>query len=224
MKTLLPLSLLCIALGSGSPGQAQQLRSPQMDVSHEVKLPQLTQQASLIVEGRPTAFRSFWNREHTSIYTATTIEVYRVFKGEVTGSNVELITYGGWVGETGMSSTTNVKLDEHTVGLFFLKPSQQPSEGSTLASNQVGELAYGQQGFIRYSGDQAEQYAAFSKFRVYPDVEKSLYVLLQQETGKVYRTKKAFDVTRYDQVQERLTGVNAATKTLPAAPIDTKKS
>lgn len=223
MTQLLSVTLLLAALSKEITGQAQALRSPQLDVSHEVKLPQLTQQATLIVEGRPVSSRSFWNRAHTTIYTATTLEVYKVFKGELTGSAVEVITYGGSVGYTAMSSTANVHLDAYTVGVFFLRPSRQPSEGSPLAPDQVTEVLYDQQGIIRYSGDPVEKYAAISKFREYLDIEKTLYALLQQQVGKPYQTKKSFDVGRYDQVQERLTGVDAATTPVATPPTDAKK-
>ena len=37
----------------------------------------------LIAEGKVIEKKSFWNNEHTMIYTANTIEVYKLFKGNL---------------------------------------------------------------------------------------------------------------------------------------------
>ena len=42
---------------------------------------QLGQQSSLVVRGKVTGVRSFWNDKHTKIFTETTIVVEQSYKG-----------------------------------------------------------------------------------------------------------------------------------------------
>lgn len=216
MRTLLRLLFLLVALGHAAIGQAQSLREPNMDTRHEIKLPALVQQSTYIVEARAGDMRSFWNQEHSNIYTATTLEVYKVFKGELSGSTLELVTPGGWVGGTGMGYTHGFSMAPNTVGVFFLRLSQQPSVGTALPAEQIVENLYGGQGFIIYSGNTFEHNAAYSHFRLYPDIEHGLYPLVQGLTGRPYAAKKYFDAGRFDKGLEQRTGVKAANEPVPA--------
>ena len=50
---------------------------------YKVDLDERIDRSELIVEGRVVDQESFWNRSRTLIYAASTIEVYRVFKGQL---------------------------------------------------------------------------------------------------------------------------------------------
>src|SRR5215212_2416363 len=53
--------------------------------------------STLIIEGKVVAKRSAWNTSHTMIYTASQVEVYKVFKGSLQSKTIDIITIGGTV-------------------------------------------------------------------------------------------------------------------------------
>ena len=65
---------------------------------YKIDLDKKINKASLIVEGRITDQHSFWNSDHSLIYTSNTIHVYKLFKGKITDTNIEVLTQGGSVG------------------------------------------------------------------------------------------------------------------------------
>ena len=65
---------------------------------YEVPLSARVQQAEAVFEGKVIAKKSFWNKQHTYIYTANTVEVYKIFKGNFTATQTEIITPGGVIG------------------------------------------------------------------------------------------------------------------------------
>ena len=51
--------------------------------------------SSLIVEGKIVSQVSFWNAARTMIFTRNSVEVSKIFKGDITDSIIEVITVGG---------------------------------------------------------------------------------------------------------------------------------
>src|SRR5688572_16981117 len=64
----------------------------------ELPLNQRSSRSELIVEGKVIASQSFWNEAHNMIYTSNTIEIMKIFKGQVSASTIDIITEGGVVG------------------------------------------------------------------------------------------------------------------------------
>jgi hypothetical protein len=54
---------------------------------YKVDFDEKIQKASLIIEGKVIAKKSFWNDKHTMIFTANKVEVYKLFKGAITEKN-----------------------------------------------------------------------------------------------------------------------------------------
>ena len=73
----------------------------------------------LIAEGKVIEKKSFWNNEHTMIYTANTIEVYKLFKGNLVEKSIEVITEGGGVGNQYIETSDLLNLDQGQTGIFF---------------------------------------------------------------------------------------------------------
>jgi len=59
-------------------------------------LDQLGQNSSAVVQGKVAGLRSYWNENHTKIFTETTITVDEVFKGQP-GGTVRVVQLGGTV-------------------------------------------------------------------------------------------------------------------------------
>src|SRR4051794_14469350 len=64
---------------------------------YKVSMEEKISQSSLIVEGKVVEKKSFWNAQHSMIYTSNQVEVYKVFKGTLQKNTIEVITVGGVV-------------------------------------------------------------------------------------------------------------------------------
>src|SRR4249919_2386740 len=97
------LSLTIICCMAVALGYAQNFRTS--------SLVDRVNQSQLIIEGKVTRQESFIDASNRIIYTAHTIEVYKVFKGGTTASTIEVTTLGGIVGNRAM-----VVSEEATLG------------------------------------------------------------------------------------------------------------
>ncbi|MFH4963563.1 T9SS type A sorting domain-containing protein [Gaetbulibacter sp. M235] len=86
----------------------------------EIPLKQQIENASLVVEGKVLSKKSFWDVKHEKIYTANTIEVYKVFKGEPVAT-IDVITKGGVVGTDFLIVSSASKIKENDKGVFMLQ-------------------------------------------------------------------------------------------------------
>jgi PKD repeat protein len=139
----------------------------------EVGLPQRTASSDLIVEGKVISKNSFWNASNTMIYTANTVEVYKVFKGSLSGSTLEVLTVGGIVGNRMIKADPNLHLVIGDVGVFTLENVKRFNVPSSHKSAVPQYEAYASvQGFIKYD---LVNMTASDPFRTYTDIEAQVY-------------------------------------------------
>lgn len=107
------LTILCIVLFSRlSYGQC---------AVENWSLEKRTQLASLIVEGKVIDQYAFRESGRNTIYTASVIEVYKLFKGKTYNPyKVEIITFGGQIGLEKHQANPELELQTGDVGLFLL--------------------------------------------------------------------------------------------------------
>ncbi|CAN5910913.1 hypothetical protein BH24BAC1_BH24BAC1_00790 [soil metagenome] len=142
-----------------------------------------TQAAPVIVEGKVVAQHAFWDEGRHNIYTSSTVEIYKVFKGSLQSTLVEVVTEGGQVGETMhvFSSTLRLRLNQQ--GMFFLKQARHRSAAAPARRPAFG--VYGSlQGFIRYN---LPAQTAQDPFQTYASIPTELYGTLQGITGTEHR-------------------------------------
>ncbi|WP_170252499.1 T9SS type A sorting domain-containing protein [Adhaeribacter aerolatus] len=139
-------------------------------------LPQRVEQATVILEGKVVAQKSFWDAGHQNIYTANTVEVYKILKGRLAApEQVEIITEGGTVGDKMHVYSATLALKPGQQGIFFLEPLGFPAANQVL-TNLVRFSVYSSlQGFIRY---QLPGLTAREPFRTYHSIQNELYPLL----------------------------------------------
>ena len=89
------------------------------NLMYEISLSEQVNASSQIIEGKVISKKSYWDADHGKIYTANTIEVYKVFKGK-DQSFVEVITQGGTVGMKIHQVNPSLKLRIGDVGVFTL--------------------------------------------------------------------------------------------------------
>ncbi|UYZ58581.1 IPT/TIG domain-containing protein [Hymenobacter latericus] len=139
------------------------------------------QRATLVVEAEVVAQRSFWDREHRHIYTANTLRVYKLLKGQwAAGQPLTVITEGGTVELARESITNTLALKVGEQGLLFLQPAGFRGVSEPQAFMPYGSL----QGFIRY--DVAAATAA-EPFRRYPLLDEDFYRQQLTFTGQELR-------------------------------------
>ncbi|MGB0432668.1 MAG: hypothetical protein ACPGLV_19480, partial [Bacteroidia bacterium] len=80
---------------------------------------QRVEQASLIVEGEVISQQCFEDELTSRIFTINTIEVYNTLKG-AKNSQVELITFGGKIGDRLEMASPSLKVQVGDVGVFLL--------------------------------------------------------------------------------------------------------
>ena len=139
--------------------------------------------AQLITEGRVIDQKSFWNDKHTMIYTSNTIEMYKIFKGQVSSSTIEVLTQGGVVDDYAIIASDLLQLNKNQVGIFFLQPNEMRIK-SPFTNKELMDVYGSDQGFLRYNLNAGKAYAPFA---VYKNIEATLYKTLQQKTGATMR-------------------------------------
>ena len=146
---------------------------------YKITLDQKIGNASLIVEGQVIDHRSFWNQQHTIIYTSNTIQVFKLFKGNVISKQVEVITQGGNVGGKALVVSDLLELRNGDVGMFFCSQHQNNLR-SPFTNNILYDVFSSDQGFLRYNLENRHAYAPFAE---YADIESTLYRMVKQKTG-----------------------------------------
>lgn len=145
----------------------------------------------LIVEGQVIQKQAMWDEDYQNIYTVNTVQVYKVFKGEL-NPVIQVITPGGTVGLDSESVHPSLHLNMNDIGLFML-------EESILYINPASELpkyrAYSDaQGFFQYNF--AENIAANSHTR-YKGITTSLYDVIATYTQRPFTAVTSFNVEEH---------------------------
>ncbi|RTQ53676.1 T9SS type A sorting domain-containing protein [Hymenobacter gummosus] len=176
------LGVLLLLAGAGRAALAQPAEPA---AAHCLLLPldaaQRARAATLVVEAEVLSQRSFWDEAHRHIYTASTLRVYKLLKGQWTaGAPLTVLTEGGTVDLARETLTNTLSLSVGQQGLLFLTPASFPG-----VSQPAAWAAYAsQQGFIRYDVPAAR---AAEPFRQYPLVGPAFYQQQLELTGQPLR-------------------------------------
>lgn len=150
-----------------------------------------TENATDIFEGKVIRKKCFWNTPHTLIFTSNTIEVYKIFKGNITTSEVEIITEGGEIDYQIQASSHELNLDLGNVGVFFAEPTLVTDPQIKESSIPVLKVYGSTQGFIKY--DLLEKTAS-DPFKKYTNIPDEVYKAIMDKTGKPFREVKSFNM------------------------------
>ncbi|SIT88471.1 T9SS type A sorting domain-containing protein [Pontibacter indicus] len=139
--------------------------------------------ADIIVEGEVVAQRSFWDARQEFIYTAHTVRLFKVFKGELQERQVEVITDGGTVGLAMHTVSSALQLRKGQQGMFFLTKGAPTGIAASAAA--VITKPYGsRQGFVRYDVAQGTAADPFNQYKSVQEVYKSV----TSRMGRQYKT------------------------------------
>ena len=152
----------------------------------ELPFAQKIENSSDIFEGKVIRKASYWNEKHTLILTSNTIEVYKVFKGNIATSEVDILTDGGQVGYDIQGSESSIVLKEGDIGVFMVNTSTF-NENKILFFRTYGDW----QGFIKY--DLLEKTAS-DPFKKYNNIPDGVYKAITDKTGQAFREIKSFNI------------------------------
>src|SRR5690348_10673423 len=157
------------------------LRTGAMAQLYKIELDEKVNNSTLIFEGKVINKKSFWNDAHSMIFTDNTVEVYKLFKGNITENTVEIVTQGGSVGGNSISVSHVLQLETGRIGMFFCSPNSLNLK-SPLTEKMLYDVYSSEQGFLRYDLNKNEARAPFVLYKISPD----LYKLIEQKSGQTY--------------------------------------
>lgn len=144
--------------------------------------------SDVVFEGKVISKSASWDEKSRHIYTTNLISVYKVFKGEIKNSTVEVVTIGGTVGNDREDVSYGLKLQEGSIGVFTCVPNtvKLKSAPGITQLKVYSEI----QGFIRYD---LKTGSARDVFREYKKVTENIYVPVQKIMDSKYKIMNKAD-------------------------------
>ena len=147
--------------------------------------------SSLVIEGKVIDQYPFREVGKNAIYTASIIEVYKVFKGQISNPyTIEVITFGGQIGLEKHHANPELELQKEQVGIFLLNTNQV--DVPDFVKNN-GKAKYqgtaSVQSFISYDLDENK---AFDYSSTFNGISTALYETLQTITKQKFSEVKSF--------------------------------
>jgi hypothetical protein len=137
---------------------------------YPVTLTERVNNSTVVAEGKVISQSCFIDPHNNNIYTSNRVMVYRLFKGTISTSEIEVITHGGVVGNRGQAYSSYLQLYTGQTGIFFCMPSILAKNAQ--ARQATSYMVYSSmQGFIAY--DAARQTAA-DPFTTYKDISLAI--------------------------------------------------
>ena len=158
----------------------------------EIPLSKKVKVSSLLVEGKVLSKKSFWDAGMQHIYTSNTVEIYKVFKGNITSSTIEIITLGGVVGLEAEKVSPSLQVQKGVVGLFFLKNSNVNVDHLNKGLVRF-KPSTGAQSFYTYDLNEGTATGVFQK---YDHVSTTLYSEIYKATHSTYKEVKKISIKK----------------------------
>jgi hypothetical protein len=146
---------------------------------YKIAIEKKIDKASLIVEGRVVDQRAFWNAGHTMIYTANTVQVFKLFKGKIISKKIEILTQGGSVDNRCVIVSDLLQLRKNETGMFFLYENAMKMH-SPFTKNILYDVYSSAQGFLKYDLENDEAYAPFANYK---NITQNLYNIILKRAG-----------------------------------------
>ena len=157
----------------------------------EIPLNQRAVSSDLIIEGKVMEKKSFWDAKHQTIYTANTIDVYKIFKGNITTTQIEILTEGGMLGSDKICVEPSLQLNTGDMGVFTCENVKRFD--NIPGNNTVPRYeAYGSaQGFVKYN---VEEQTATDVFKKYTNIQNEVFSAVLAPEVKAYKEIQHIDL------------------------------
>lgn len=181
----------------------------------EIPLEHQVDNADVIVEGKVTAKKSYWDEGKKNIYTVHTIDVSRVLKGTKT-DQINIVTLGGAIGFKIQTAQPNLHLNIGDTGVFVANKDTISLEGHDKSP--LSKVAGLSQGYYRYKKDDSKVVSPFATFSNH----KALVDKITSLTAEPIKTVKQVDyfpLKKKQSQQKLVTNAVAATATVAISSI-----
>ena len=142
--------------------------------------------SSDIIEARVIGQEGVWDAERHNIYTINTLEVYRVFKGNISSETIKVMTEGGAVGMDMLAVTPSLELSIGQSGIFLL----ESNKVNFNIPDNLYRPSSSIQSFIQYD---LLNVSAFDIQSTYSSISYKLYQEIESLTGQSHIVQRAFD-------------------------------
>ena len=163
------------------------------EMLREISLKEQIDNSILVVEGEVLSKTSFWN--NNLIYTASTVRVFKVFKGEPV-STIEVITLGGTVNLEAMMVSSSLKLQTGAVGLFVLQNSDVTNAQVSKSAAKAFKPYSAIQGFYKYN---LYDDVAVNPFNKKKGISSAFYKEIMTATGTNYVEVSSFNTVELNK-------------------------
>lgn len=157
----------------------------------DVPLSKRIQSSTVVFEGKVIDKVSYWDPQHTNIYTSNTIEVYKVFKGAISSGLVEIVSEGGIVNDQMEIVTPSLNMEKGETGIFLAQPASVINSPTAISNNLKFETVASTEGFVKY--DLSELYAS-DGFNKYINIQEQLYNVISNQVGNNFKVLKPFNI------------------------------
>lgn len=109
-----------------------------------------------IFEGKVIHSNAYWTHDHRAIYTSHTIQITKIFKGNIHCGTIELVTQGGKVDSTEEIVSDALELNVGNVGVFLCDSTHREISMTDFypeTNSKKLEAAFENQSFIKYWWD-----------------------------------------------------------------------
>jgi PKD repeat protein len=161
------------------------IRASAQCIQYPISLAERIGGSTVIIEGKITSQTSFPAGRQGMIYTRSTVDIYKIFKGLTVSEpkQIEITTEGGMYGNEAVRVTPSVNLQIGQTGLFFLQEHSKNNDFKGLEPYAWGQCV------IWY--DEASR-SVYDIFKKYSSAEY-LYSILVNQLEKPYREIKSFN-------------------------------
>lgn len=146
--------------------------------------------SDIVIEGKIVAETPFLNPSDNLIYTLNTIEVYKILKGEIQTSTVEMITAGGMIEDRWTIVRPYIDMAEGDIGIFFCNNAKSDVPVKLAASVNLTPTA-SSMAFVKYDLSNLSANDLYSK---YNDIQSQLYDRISAQAGVAIRDFHKFSI------------------------------
>lgn len=170
----------------------------------ELPLNERAAEATFIIEGKVISKTSFWDEKQSNIYTSNTIEIYKIFQGDIINLNsVEIITPGGQVGMNMQVVNPSLQLNKGDIGVFFMKKNEIELGNARKENTLYLFPTSAGQSFIKYDFNSG---VASGPFKSYKRINEDIYSVIETTTQKSYNNISSFNFKK--EAQQYNTSLN----------------
>lgn len=174
------------------------------EVLREISLEEQINASDLVVEGKVLSKESFWNSDYSQIFTVNTVQVYKVFKGNLV-ETVEVITPGGYVNGKMQKVIPSLQLNANDIGLFTLHDEEKAvksKESKVKAFKPYSSV----QGFYKYN---LIDNTAINPFSVIKNIEENFYTRVEKISNSKFSKIQDFKIVKKTSKSSGIKGVLA---------------